>query len=634
MGKKKAEFDPVKRIDDTKAQAVVWSTASLNAAVEAIKKGLPLKANPFLNNDIQLLKPDLVFRRTQEEVDDWIRCKEDKVYFANKCYLKTPTGVQKVTMRDYQERYLYMCNDNPMSIFISCRQSGKSTTTAVDAIHELLFSTDKNGLIVSKSGDAGIDLLKKTKDIYRYLPWHLKAGVTIWNVHKIAFDNNSTLWTESPSPTAGLGSSVNYLILDEFAWMPLDEKDLNQMWQNLIPVVTADSNAKIRVMSTQNGFNMFYRLYMAAIKKESAFVPFKVDWWDVPEWNHETKQWEKRTDEWKNMQIKKLGSEEDFNYQYSTQFAVSDNCLISREGLTKIHARETPFRQLTEAESSMLVMTEQQKSYFYISNDITLQDLKTKDCVILVDLAEGGGGDSTVFHLFEKMNVEGTSDVTLKQIGYWRSNKTDLEEAALVFWLMTQTMFTPEHFIASVELNTYGALFENYVIQLNESDYKPEWNWRFSVGTEFDYTCLAGYKKSSQDDNLPGMRQTNAKTIPGIRWNSSNKPAACMMLKGMIEKDIVQLYDIVTIAELEAFEDKTGRGHYKAAYGHDDIIMTCVQIPMLMETAKWKSFVEETSVTAQHNADDSVSFDCLYEDAFRHNWATYIPHGEQAMNRL
>ena len=37
---------------------------------------------------IQLLKPNLVFKRTQEEVDDWIHCAEDKVYFGNLLHMK------------------------------------------------------------------------------------------------------------------------------------------------------------------------------------------------------------------------------------------------------------------------------------------------------------------------------------------------------------------------------------------------------------------------------------------------------------------------------------------------------------------------------------------------------------------
>ena len=590
MGKKKAEFDPVKKIEDANAQAVVWSTVSLNAAVDAKKKGLPLKANPFYDNDIQLLKPDLVFRRTAEEVEDWVRCKNDKVYFGNLCCMKTPSGVQRITLRDYQEDYLHLCEQSNYTIFLAARQSAKSTTSIIDMLHQLLFNNDINALVVSKSGPNGQDVITKMKEVYRFLPWHLKAGINIWNVQKVAFDNNSVVWFEPPSTTAGVSSTCNYLLLDEFAWLPLSGDDVDLYWSNILPVVSADSDAKIRVCSTQNGFNKFYKLYMAAVKGESEFKPFKVDWHQVPQYNKKTKQWEKRTDEWKNKEIKKMGSEEAFYYMYGTIFAASDMCLVSRETLSRLHEQEELFRELDNTDKEIM-LSKNAKSCFRIRKDATLQDLKQKNCVILVDLAEGGGGDSTVFHIFDIFIKNG--DPVFDEIAYWKSNKIDLEESALVFWIMCQTLFTPERFVCSVELNTYGILFENYVIQLNETDYKPEWSWRFTVGNEFDYTCLASYKKGNDMDDLPGMKKTNSKTVPGIRWNSSNKPASCMLLKSLIEKDIVQLHDISCIAELEAFEDKSGKGHYKASYGHDDLIMTCVQIPKLMETAKWKGFIED-----------------------------------------
>lgn len=590
MGKKKAEFDPVKKIEDANAQAVVWSTVSLNAAVDAKKKGLPLKANPFYDNDIQLLKPDLVFRRTAEEVEDWVRCKNDKVYFGNLCCMKTPSGVQRITLRDYQEDYLHLCEQSNYTIFLAARQSAKSTTSIIDMLHQLLFNNDINALVVSKSGPNGQDVITKMKEVYRFLPWHLKAGINIWNVQKVAFDNNSVVWFEPPSTTAGVSSTCNYLLLDEFAWLPLSGDDVDLYWSNILPVVSADSDAKIRVCSTQNGFNKFYKLYMAAVKGESEFKPFKVDWHQVPQYNKKTKQWEKRTDEWKNKEIKKMGSEEAFYYMYGTIFAASDMCLVSRETLSRLHEQEELFRELDNTDKE-IILSKNAKSCFRIRKDATLQDLKQKNCVILVDLAEGGGGDSTVFHIFDIFIKNG--DPVFDEIAYWKSNKIDLEESALVFWIMCQTLFAPERFVCSVELNTYGILFENYVIQLNETDYKPEWSWRFTVGNEFDYTCLASYKKGNDMDDLPGMKKTNSKTVPGIRWNSSNKPASCMLLKSLIEKDIVQLHDISCIAELEAFEDKSGKGHYKASYGHDDLIMTCVQIPKLMETAKWKGFIED-----------------------------------------
>ena len=46
---KDKEFDPVKQqIGGKTAERVIWSTYSLNRAVDALKKGLPLKANPFI----------------------------------------------------------------------------------------------------------------------------------------------------------------------------------------------------------------------------------------------------------------------------------------------------------------------------------------------------------------------------------------------------------------------------------------------------------------------------------------------------------------------------------------------------------------------------------------------------------
>lgn len=616
MGKKKhVDFDPVKKVEDKAAQSIVWSTASLNAAVEAKRKGMPLKANPFLNNDIQLLKPNLVFRRTPEEIEDWMRCKNDKVYFGNKCYLKTPEGVQQVTMRDYQEEYLHLCQEYNWMIWLAARQSGKSVTTGVDMLHELLFDIDRAALIVSKSGQHGIDLLKKIKDMYRFLPWHLKAGINIWNVHEISFDNNSSVKTLAPSTEAGVGDTVNFLLLDEFAWMPMTDDDCQLYLDNILPTISQDETSKVRIMSTQNGRNIFYRLWQGAITGKNEYHPFKVDWPQVPQYNKKNKVWEKRTEEWKDKMVKKMGSEESFYYMYGTQFMSSDKCLISREKLTDMHSHEHLFRELTEEEKETIVMSELAKSCFRIHHDVTLQDLKNKNCVVLVDLAEGGGGDSTVFHIFE-VTMNG-SDPVFDELAYWASNKIDLEESALVFWIMTQTLFSPERFICSVELNTYGILFENYVIQLNESENKPEWSWRFNVGTEFDYSCLAGYKKNKETEELPGMKKTTAKTIPGIRWNSSNKPAACMLLKNLLEKDIVRLYDVRCISELEAFEDNGGKGHYKASYGHDDLIMTCVQIPKLMETVKWKCFIEElpsrVSINNTNSMYDNMTYDMTYD---------------------
>ena len=120
------------------------------------------------------------------------------------------------------------------------------------------------------------------------------------------------------SPTAGLGKTINFLILDEFAWCPPNEVEL--FYNNIIPTVTTISDSNVCIMSTQNGFNLFYKIWQGAITKKNIYAPFKVDWYQVPQFNPKTKKWEKRTEEWRKTMIGILGSEEAFNYQYSIQY--------------------------------------------------------------------------------------------------------------------------------------------------------------------------------------------------------------------------------------------------------------------------------------------------------------------------
>ena len=122
-------FDPVKYDRGGKeAEAIVWTSATLDKAVEALKKGLPLKANPFIGKNTMLLKPNLVFARTEEEIEDYIHCMEDPIYFASKCYIMNPDGLQAAVLRDYQEEYIRHCQKNRFSILRSCRQAGKCLT--------------------------------------------------------------------------------------------------------------------------------------------------------------------------------------------------------------------------------------------------------------------------------------------------------------------------------------------------------------------------------------------------------------------------------------------------------------------------------------------------------------------------
>ena len=582
------EFDPVKYETNGKsAEKVIWTTKALEKAVEALNAGLPLKANPFIGKVTQLLKPDLVYRRTPEEIEDYIKCKQDPVYFAEKCFLMTPEGLQKCKMRDYQVDYLHHLKDNRFSILLAARQSGKSTTTAIYCLWVILFNTDKTGLILSKSGAAGHDLLEKVKDMYLYLPYHLKCGTMKWNQGGIAFDNNSNISTEAFSPTAGLGKTINFLILDEFAWCPANEVEL--FYNNIIPTVTTISDSNVCIMSTQNGFNLFYKIWKTAVEKKSIYAPFKIDWDQVPQWNADKKIWEKRTDAWKQEMIGILGSEEAFYYQYGTQFLAPDGCLVSRECLKRIHDNTILFDKITEEQCEEINLQLQYKDAVYIKPNYDVYNFVDGYhwYVITVDLAEGGGGDYTVFNVFEVIDKD-----RFEQVMYWRSNRIDIELATLDFWLLVGQLFNNDRCIWSVEWNTYGALFYNILKNYNEPDFSPETEWRNNILPEgIDLFYFARYPRQAIDDDGSG-----SKKIQGIRFSNSNKALACSLLRLMFEKEDIILTDLVSAGELENFEDKNGNGSYKAAYGHDDIIMTFCQLPLLKQTIRYKDFVEEYEV--------------------------------------
>lgn len=554
--------------------------------------------NLMISKPFEIYRIELENGYSLECADEHILFDENmnEIYVKDLCigdFVQTDCGLKKIVSLQIDKTKISMCDtsvNHPNHRFYSNGiLSHNSTTTAIACLWKILFNTDKSALILSKSGAAGVDLISKIKDMYMYLPYYLKCGTLKWNQSSIAFDNNSSISTEAFSPTAGLGKTINFLILDEFAWCNPNEVEL--FYNNIIPTVTTISDSNVCIMSTQNGFNLFYKIWKGAIEKRNIYAPFKVDWHQVPQFNTETKQWEKRTEKWKNEMIGILGSEEDFYYQYGTQFSASDKCLVNRDCLAKIHNNE-----ITYINNDELILTLNHKKSLFWDPNFNFSELKTGYFLILIDLAEGGGGDSTVFNIFQLQDKE-----ILKQVGRWTSNEVDLENSALEFWLLAVQLFNNDRCIVSIEWNTYGALFYKIISNLNNDDYNIEtnWRWNFSLDSDgFDLSHIINYKRQTIEEEIAkGAKHNTSRFIPGIKFTSGNKSTACSLLKIELEKQQIIINDLITIGELENFEDKTGNGSYKAAYGHDDIIMTCCQIPMVRQTTKYKDWIEEYEIS-------------------------------------
>lgn len=139
-------FNPIKVDKQGKSTRMIWTTEILEQALKGLEQGRRLVANPFYENDTRLLKGDLVFSRTKEEVEEWKRCREDVLYFASTyCKLLTPEGIQNITLRDYQRRYLKHLQENRLSIYLACRQCGKCLDLTT-LVHCKLTSEFLNGV--------------------------------------------------------------------------------------------------------------------------------------------------------------------------------------------------------------------------------------------------------------------------------------------------------------------------------------------------------------------------------------------------------------------------------------------------------------------------------------------------------
>lgn len=104
----------------------IWSTKAVNETLVNIQEGIPTDMGCFWNQDIDFKAPNINFEMTQDELEEWVRCSQDVIYFANKYgYAMTDDGIANIKLRDYQEKILKQFQDNRFIIMLAARQIGK-----------------------------------------------------------------------------------------------------------------------------------------------------------------------------------------------------------------------------------------------------------------------------------------------------------------------------------------------------------------------------------------------------------------------------------------------------------------------------------------------------------------------------
>lgn len=568
----KIEFDPVKEEKDgVRARRTIWTSKVLEAALTGLEQGRKLIANPFYENNTRLLKSDLVFQRTEWEKEEFRKCMNDIVYFANTyCKLMTPEGVKSIILRDYQEKYLHQVVENQLNIMCSCRQAAKTTTSAIFMLHFVCFNTDKNALILGNKRKTAVDILSKLKSIFFELPYFLKPGVMKFNEGEIALDNGCTVKAEATTINSGIGMTIHCCLMDEFAHIA--PNIIDQFYNNLFPVLTA-GKGKCIITSTVGGYNLFYRLCMAAKSGENDYAYFEVTWDMVPEWDPDKRCWVKRDEEWHQKQVANYGSEEAFNQQFGTSFDVSSNTLISSRILKK---RSLNLKEFVHKDMDSLF-----SEYFWWDPDYDLEDLRHDWIAITTDIAEGLGGDFTV-NMINKLYIS-NGEVRSTAIGFFKCNTYDVPACASAIRGFCVNYLDPMKYLFSIEYNLFGEL---YIRTL-----KDEMNQDFVNYEKFSEANIVRYYTDDEQK----------KYTLGIRMNQKTKLLAVTQFKQKYEKGIINNQSSQFMNELQCFCDNKGNNTYQASFGHDDLVMAQLQMAPLMNTPQFKELISMMEMYSDSN---------------------------------
>ena len=453
----------------------------------------------------------------------------------------------------YQEMYDIEVDHPDHRYYTNSILSHNTTTTAIFFAHFSIFNTDKMSAIVAQRDQIAAEIFRKIKSIILYLPFFLKPGINRLGGDGYSFDNGCQGLFRPATIDCLQGYTIDFMFIDEFAY--IKNTKAHEFWSNAYPVLSSMKNSKVTICSTPNGRNLFYDLWTAAIERKSFFVPFRIDYWEVPG----------RDEAWVQQEIANLGSKAKFDQQYGLSFDTNVACVLDPEAfhfLSKISHQFEPglFKLGTDYDECFRWSTQWKYS---IKNDWW---------VISIDIGEGLGQDYSVIK-FRKMFLDDNGNIIMPTCGVFESNTIIIEAFAKVI-MMVLHKFNQDKIRVIIERNSYGDLLMKNIDSLTE--HLP----KYEIAVE----AFAKFRRSMDS---PKMEK-------GIRLNSKNKRVGVANWKSLTSAKQFIETDSRTIDQYREFGD-AGNGNYKAAIGHDDLVMPDVNAAFYIKSNNtgWNEFVEE-----------------------------------------
>lgn len=275
-----------------------------------------LKPTVYKSN-LNLKAAGVQIQFTPEQVKEYIKCASDPLYFIEN-YAKIVSldkGIVPFRVYPYQRRIVEAFHENRKIIAKIGRQLGKSSIIAAYFAWYLLFNDNKTAVILGNKQSTAIEIFGRVQFVIENVPQWLQQGVVEWNKKSLVLENGSRCVAAATSPSACRSMSINLILVDEFAF--LGTALANEFIASVFPTISSSKTSKIAIVSTPNGLNHYYKLWVDAENSTNGFVPIKGHWTEHPD----------RDQKWADEQKTQLG-EVRYNQEVEAQFLGSSYTLI------------------------------------------------------------------------------------------------------------------------------------------------------------------------------------------------------------------------------------------------------------------------------------------------------------------
>lgn len=459
---------------------------------------------------------------SQDEVNEWIKCSQDPIYFILK-YCKiihVDRGLIDFEMFDFQREIIETYYNERKVIVKLPRQMGKTTTTAAFFIWYVLFHDNKVCAILANKAPISQEILGRIKLMYEHLPLWLQQGIVEWNKRSITLENGSRILAAATSSSAIRGYSLSMVFMDEFAHVPNNIAE--EFFTSIYPTISSGKETKILIASTPLGLNHYYKFWTEAESGANDFVPLYYSWDKMPG----------RDKAWYDEQLRAL-KDQKFRQEVLCEFLGSSDTLISGAKLATM-AMKLPIVE----EDGWQVYEHPKENHTY---------------AICVDPARGLDRDASAFWVLD------ITQIPYRGVAKYHSHTI----APMVFPnLIYNAGIKYNRAFVLIEINDNG----QQIVDILHYDLEYENIFKLESAQKTGAKIAAGYKKT--------MRL-------GLRMTESVKRIGCLNLKTLIEQDKLIIEDFDTISEFSTFTQQLQT--WKAEEGRfDDLVMCLVSFAWLV----------------------------------------------------